>query len=1020
MFYIYMDGKLIYQPLNSELHLITPKLKVEMGKAGSLEFSIPSSNKYYNMIQQLRTGFVVEMDDEEIFRGRALSIERNFNNVRNVYGEGNLAYLVDSVQKAEKYHGSAHTLFRNIIEAHNNMVEPAKRFVVGSITVDDRDVILAGQSEDIEDAETGAFDYHQIAINSVADEWQTTYDYFDTCLLTYIGGYLRTRYENGVNYIDWLKDYNSTATQEIEIGKNMLDLTEEVSADDIFTVLIPLGDENLTIESVNNGSIELVNSEAVARFGRIVKTHVFSGVNQPSTLLENGQRYLANHVNAPVTITVTAVDLHLLNPDIQPIRLGDKVRVVSPIHNMVDYLTCTRIEYDLSNPANNVYTFGEPKQSLTERYRRDKNKKEDKSGGGGGAGEKAQEKIDDGLKDFYDAWINVKEEAAHIDLGTLYKHYENQKLVLKRDCGIDVDGVSGNINIKTLSTKFNEAEEKISDNTARISLLQKDTESKIELATAYAKQIDDREEGHYASLSIWANKKESVIAAKADKVTVEALEQSLKATDKKITDANDILTKQVGIDMSGKNGNVNITTMAQVVDEHETKIIDNKTSIENVSSTLGSRITAVATASSENGNKIAKIEARATRLESGITLKADKVTIDSELVEIKGRIDTLEADYAEIDTLIVNKINSTFSSSVGVTTAILNVTHSMTFKGSPVPNNKHSHILTENADGTITLGYATDQPQSFKIASTKAYKDGVEAAAKAVTIDSLGKSALADTYNSENHSTTVHLMARATNGNTKTDTIVVSGTKAYNDGYTDGSEAGSDTGYDKGVASVTIDSLARNSNKEDTYNESTHNTTVHLLATASNGKTREGAVIVYGTKAFNAGKASVDTDSYYNTGYDAGAKSISVRSVANGGRVGSVWQDENGNRFITLKITATASNGSSKTQNINTGVGDVYTSGVDAGRVGYTKGTFTAVDVTVQGSSMTRYRKGSTVTGTNLGRQYASDLYYKRGSTYYKSTAKLYYAGTAYSHTLVGDAETVYGAGSSKTYYTKS
>lgn len=48
----------------------------------------------------------------------------------------------------------------------------------------------------------------------------------------------------------------------------MLDLTEEISAEDVFTVLIPLGDENLTIESVNNGRDELVDEAAVQRYGR--------------------------------------------------------------------------------------------------------------------------------------------------------------------------------------------------------------------------------------------------------------------------------------------------------------------------------------------------------------------------------------------------------------------------------------------------------------------------------------------------------------------------------------------------------------------------------------------------------------------------------------------------------------------------------------------------------------------------------------------------------------------------------
>lgn len=251
MFYIYANGKSIYQPMDNNLSLIQPKLTLEMGKAGSLQFQIPPSNQYYNALSQLTTIITVEMDDVEIFRGRVLTNNRNFNNIRTVYCEGNLAYLVDSVQKAEKYEGKAHALFRKIIAAHNARVEASKQFTVGNITVENRDVLLTGKSDDIEDAETGKFDYKQIALNSIADEWQNTFEFIETCLIDFTGGYLRTRRSGNTTYIDLLADYNSTATQEIEFGKNMLDLTEDVSAEDVFTVLIPLGDENLTIESVN-------------------------------------------------------------------------------------------------------------------------------------------------------------------------------------------------------------------------------------------------------------------------------------------------------------------------------------------------------------------------------------------------------------------------------------------------------------------------------------------------------------------------------------------------------------------------------------------------------------------------------------------------------------------------------------------------------------------------------------------------------------------------------------------------
>ena len=215
MFYIYADGKSIFQPMDNSLSLLAPKLTLEMGKAGSLSFQIPPSNRYYSSLSQLTTMITVEMDDVEIFRGRVLTNNRNFNNVRTVYCEGNLAYLVDTVQKAEKYNGKAHDLFRKIIEAHNRRADADKQFLVGDITIENRDVLLAGKSDDVQDEEIGKFDYKQIAINSIADEWQNSFDFIQSCLIDYTGGYLRTRRQNGKTYIDLLLDYGNTATQDI-------------------------------------------------------------------------------------------------------------------------------------------------------------------------------------------------------------------------------------------------------------------------------------------------------------------------------------------------------------------------------------------------------------------------------------------------------------------------------------------------------------------------------------------------------------------------------------------------------------------------------------------------------------------------------------------------------------------------------------------------------------------------------------------------------------------------------------
>lgn len=221
------------------------------------------------------------------------------------------------------------------------------------------------------------------------DHEQFFYDYIETCLIDYCGGYLRTRREEDKIYLDLMTDFSSSANQQIEFGINMLELTEEISTEDLFTVLIPLGDDNLTIESVNNGSDELVDDEMVKLYGRIVKTHVFENVNQPSTLLENGLRFLSNHANVPATITIRAVDMHLLDSQIPIIKIGDSVQIKSKPHNITRSLNCTQIVYDFENLGNCTFTFGTIQASLTERYRKDKNKNADQATTNSGRGDGA-------------------------------------------------------------------------------------------------------------------------------------------------------------------------------------------------------------------------------------------------------------------------------------------------------------------------------------------------------------------------------------------------------------------------------------------------------------------------------------------------------------------------------------------------------------------------------------------------------------------------------------------------------
>ena len=675
MFYLYADGHLISQPLEESLIVLSPRLILELGKAGSFEFSIPPTNTYYGEMRKLKTIITVNLDDTELFRGRVLSHDRNFNNVKKIYAEGELAYLVDSVQKTERYSGTTHDLFRRAIAAHNAQTDPEKRFVVGNITIEDRDIIITGTSEEFEDLETGAFDYKQIAINATSNDWPTTYDYIQSNIIECCGGYLMTRRENGVTYIDLVSETGNSSIQDIQFGTNVLDITEEATAEEVFTVLIPIGDENLTIESVNNGSRELVDEAAKAEYGRIVKTRVFENVTDPNTLLENGRRFLANHENVPVTFTVKAVDMHLIDKDVSEIRLGDSVLVYSQPHGISMRLVCTRIEYDLENPANNTYTFGNPKQTLTQRYRQDKRKEENDSsgsGGSGGAGSAADEKAKENLDKFYDAWINVDEENAHIDLGAVYKELKDGKEVLKQQVGIDLDAPTGHINIYALRDYIDQVDGRVTRNSAEIDLWANDLKSQIDAHAAWAEEFEGQTKAWHAQLILEANKNGEAIAKlqtthenRIAQLELKSTELEASALMKATYDANRTADLKLISNLD--------STVASLSAAHNGRLASLETSVSDLKSSVVMKAT--------YDTKIASIEATATSQGSLISANADAIktkastyTLNTKVAEINADIVAINAELTTVKKLVADEIDAVKGDVTWLTAKTLKVT----------------------------------------------------------------------------------------------------------------------------------------------------------------------------------------------------------------------------------------------------------------------------------------------------------------------------------------------------------
>lgn len=349
----YCDDTLFYASHgvdDAELYVLSAKLTLEKGKTGSFTFTIPSTNKIYDYIKKLKSIITVYDGNEEIFRGRVLYDEKDFYNIKTITCEGQIAFLLDSIQRPYEYQGSPSDFFSLLINNHNSQVEKAKQFKIGNITIVDNN------------------DY----FNRSSSDYTNTYEVINEKLIKSYGGYLVTRKEEDGYYLDYLEDYGDTSDQVIEFGVNLLDIKEFITAEDIFTCLIPLGakDEKtglkLTIKDVNNGADYLTNSTAIELFGKIWATQTWDDVTIAKNLKTKAQAYLDANIEMAVTLTLKAVDMHLMNINTDRIKQGDKLRVISTPHNIDKYFECSKIEINPLNPSQNTYTFGSTYKTLTD------------------------------------------------------------------------------------------------------------------------------------------------------------------------------------------------------------------------------------------------------------------------------------------------------------------------------------------------------------------------------------------------------------------------------------------------------------------------------------------------------------------------------------------------------------------------------------------------------------------------------------------------------------------------------
>ena len=393
------DAKLLlYRPNDPQALVLSPKLTREVSKGGSLVFTMTRDHTQYDMLQKLSTVVQVRRDGKEIWRGRVLKHEADFYNRRVVYCEGALSYFNDSSITPFNYKGTLRQFLQHIVAAHNEQVKSKmKCFQLGTVTA-----ALGNLQVQFGDADQ----------YGVGEDYGKVWDILDKLVLKVFGGYFYCGFDaatgyNVLNYCDQTYEEKRETAQEIEYGRNLLNLNETTDATDLYTRIYPIGNKHTVDTSkwyyklmwwrdpskdkheerwgimetdaatvaqylpasgysynLEEGWIQ--NDTAVQKFGIITRIVEFDTDNANDTFAAGVQALQQNYA-MKTSYVIRAVDLVDAGYDTDRLDFAMYSHIISAPHSVDAIMLCTKLVEPLEKPAQKEFTFGMTRRTLTDR-----------------------------------------------------------------------------------------------------------------------------------------------------------------------------------------------------------------------------------------------------------------------------------------------------------------------------------------------------------------------------------------------------------------------------------------------------------------------------------------------------------------------------------------------------------------------------------------------------------------------------------------------------------------------------
>lgn len=362
-------GTILYDPRTRKSTIESASLNLKENEVDDFTMTVGEACPAFNNVWPMFTHIEIRQDGGLIFRGRALKPTKKMGNngmhTQDVTFESIGGYLIDTTVEFHEFNNiSPADAFRWIINNHNIQIEDYKKFTIGKI--------------DVTNSTNNIYCF---------GDYQTTWDTIKDKLLATCGGFIKVRYVNNVNYIDWLQDPGKDHPSDtpIQVSKNMKSASLEIDPTQVISRFVPLGstiqqeDSNkdgnkdgnkdvatprVGIKSVNNGLTYIVIPEFQKEFGTIVGFHTWDDVNDPNILLSKAKDWINNQL--PETDSWTVDVLELPGNEYGSFRVSDRYNFVNSEIAQRQLLRVTEKTINFSDPYKVTLTIGTKNRSLSD------------------------------------------------------------------------------------------------------------------------------------------------------------------------------------------------------------------------------------------------------------------------------------------------------------------------------------------------------------------------------------------------------------------------------------------------------------------------------------------------------------------------------------------------------------------------------------------------------------------------------------------------------------------------------